>query len=200
MAQNMLDKLRVCVVCRYYSLNGHLGIEDYMNHPSVCKLKCEHLDAVIDDKNSQDAQEIVAVASSASESKLARASSDSNLIYSTAEDVKPSTSKSLFGSPLSELRSSAQQPQQIKQFNVRICVGNVSKSLCNEPGSSASAALKSANTDDIQNKSQYNPELITHKWMVYVRSADCPKLDAYIKKVVFYLHSSYKPQDTIEVK
>ena len=83
-----------------------------------------------------------------------------------------------------------------KQFDINLSVGNVSK------------YLKSVSTinDNIQQdetsleSSQYNQDLITHKWMMYLRSSNCPKLENYIKKVIFYLHSSYKPYDVVEVK
>lgn len=40
----------------------------------------------------------------------------------------------------------------------------------------------------------------THKWMVYVRGdKDSPNLDGIVKKVCFLLHSSYRPNDIVEV-
>lgn len=40
----------------------------------------------------------------------------------------------------------------------------------------------------------------THKWMVYVRGdKDSPCLDGIVKKVCFLLHSSYRPNDIVEV-
>lgn len=41
----------------------------------------------------------------------------------------------------------------------------------------------------------------THKWMVYVRgSKEEPRIDHYIKKVWFFLHPSYRPNDLVEVR
>lgn len=79
-----------------------------------------------------------------------------------------------------------------KQFNVSLSVGNVSKYLKASTGQTMS--------EDSIESSQYNQDLITHKWMIYIRSSNCPKLESYIKKVIFYLHSSYKPYDVVEVK
>ncbi|XP_072330857.1 YEATS domain-containing protein 2 isoform X2 [Scyliorhinus torazame] len=40
----------------------------------------------------------------------------------------------------------------------------------------------------------------THKWMVYVRgSRKEPTIDHFVKKVWFFLHPSYKPNDLVEV-
>ena len=41
----------------------------------------------------------------------------------------------------------------------------------------------------------------THKWMVYVRGpADSPRIDHFVKKVIFLLHPSYRPNDLVEVR
>ena len=41
----------------------------------------------------------------------------------------------------------------------------------------------------------------THKWMVYVRgSKEEPRIDHYIKKIWFFLHPSYRPNDLVEVR
>lgn len=41
----------------------------------------------------------------------------------------------------------------------------------------------------------------THKWMVYVRgSRREPTIDHFVKKVWFFLHPSYKPNDLVEVR
>lgn len=41
----------------------------------------------------------------------------------------------------------------------------------------------------------------THKWMVYVRGPkDSPDISHFVRKVVFYLHPSYHPNDVIEIR
>ena len=41
----------------------------------------------------------------------------------------------------------------------------------------------------------------THKWMVYVRgSRREPSINHFVKKVWFFLHPSYKPNDLVEVR
>lgn len=59
----------------------------------------------------------------------------------------------------------------------------------------------------IGNTSKYIPpdrreanDKSTHKWMVYVRGPpQDPNIDAYIKKVWFFLHPSYRPNDIVEI-
>lgn len=148
----MLDKLRVCIVCNFYSSNGQLSLQDYINHPAVENLKCEHLESAIN-----------------------HCKSLSELGFETNENHE-------------EAGKLFQQ-----QFELKICVGNVSKYLSNRNFESQPSQ---GNVDS----SQYNQDLITHKWMIYIRSPNCPKLENYIKKVMFYLHPSYKPYDVVEVK
>ena len=41
----------------------------------------------------------------------------------------------------------------------------------------------------------------THKWMVYVRGPkESPRIDHFVKKVWFFLHPSYRPNDLVEVR
>lgn len=44
-------------------------------------------------------------------------------------------------------------------------------------------------------------DILTHKWMVYVRGPkDKPDISSFVQKVVFYLHPSYKPYDVVEIR
>ena len=85
-------------------------------------------------------------------------------------------------------------PVSSKQYPIRICVGNVSKYLNENRPQRIQLRL------DSSSQSQYNSDLITHKWMTYVRAANCKNLENYVKKIVFYMHASYKPYDIVEVK
>ncbi|GBM95526.1 YEATS domain-containing protein 2 [Araneus ventricosus] len=41
---------------------------------------------------------------------------------------------------------------------------------------------------------------ITHKWMIYVRGdKNGPNIESFVKKVRFFLHSSYRPNDIVEI-
>ncbi|XP_072045160.1 YEATS domain-containing protein 2-like [Amphiura filiformis] len=63
----------------------------------------------------------------------------------------------------------------------RIIVGNVSKYISPE------------------NREDSDPS--THKWMVYVRGPhNEPRIDHFVKKIWFFLHPSYRPNDLVEVK
>lgn len=66
-----------------------------------------------------------------------------------------------------------------KKTKYRVVVGNISK------------YMPAKNKEDNS----------THKWMVYVRgSKEAPNVSHFIKKVVFYLHPSYRPCDVIELE
>ncbi|CAF0710070.1 unnamed protein product [Brachionus calyciflorus] len=165
-AQNMLDKLRVCIVCNFYSSNGRIPLNEYINHPAIAILKCEHLEAAIEQSKSL--------------SNLTTQNSSNNVAGMKDNQIDDDQIKAL--------------NQQNQQFDVKICVGNVSKYLKNKKNDTTNS------NQECTESSQYNQDLITHKWMIYLRSPNCSKLDNYIKKVIFYLHSSYKPYDVVEVK
>ncbi|KAK2181872.1 hypothetical protein NP493_378g03008 [Ridgeia piscesae] len=62
----------------------------------------------------------------------------------------------------------------------RIIIGNVSRYILTEKRDAGDRA--------------------THKWMVYVRgSKERPDVSSFIKKVWFFLHPSYSPNDLVEV-
>lgn len=66
-----------------------------------------------------------------------------------------------------------------KKTKFRVVVGNISK------------YMPAKNKEDNS----------THKWMIYVRgSKESPNVSHFIKKVVFYLHPSYRPCDVIELE
>ncbi|VEN45947.1 unnamed protein product [Callosobruchus maculatus] len=67
--------------------------------------------------------------------------------------------------------------QSRKKTRHRIVIGNISKYM-----------------------STAEDDSMTHKWMVYVRGEkNKPDISDIVKKVVFYLHPSYKPNDVVEV-
>lgn len=40
----------------------------------------------------------------------------------------------------------------------------------------------------------------THKWLIYVRGPkEEPQIDHFVKKVWFFLHPSYRPNDLVEI-
>ncbi|XP_038048877.1 YEATS domain-containing protein 2-like [Patiria miniata] len=75
------------------------------------------------------------------------------------------------------------EPGDGSRFHVkkRIIVGNVSKYIPPE------------------NREDSDPS--THKWMVYVRGPpEEPRIDHFVKRIWFFLHPSYRPNDLVEVK
>ena len=143
-------------------------------------MKCEHIDAALNHYNQQNT------------------SSSNNF-----EETRPNSAVRT-DTPVVDYNNNYQSQEiclpnlatQNKQYDLKISVGNVSKYL-----KSTSIPSFSLNDNDSNiEPSQYNQDLITHKWMIYIRSANCKKLEGYIKKVIFYLHSSYKPYDIVEVK
>jgi len=79
-------------------------------------------------------------------------------------------------------KSSKNDPENISRFYVkkRIIVGNTSKFIPPEKREAS--------------------DRTTHKWMVYVRGgAEKPDISDFVKKVRFFLHPSFSPNDTVDV-
>lgn len=90
---------------------------------------------------------------------------------------------SISGSHKRELRSADLAGDETSRLFVKktIVVGNVSKYIPPD-------------------KREENDQS-THKWMVYVRgSRREPSINHFVKKVWFFLHPSYKPNDLVEVR
>lgn len=154
----MLDKLRVCIICNFYSQSGRLTQAEYINHPAIKSLKCEHLDMAIAHARCLE----TSVNASGVEERSFVEPNEEYMSQSAGPDVTSAYTQ---------------------QYEVKICVGNVSKYLSG--GESSGEA---------------NQKQPTHKWMVYLRSPQCSRFESYIKKVLFFLHSSYKPNDIVELK
>ena len=158
----------MCIICKFYSSEGKLNVDEYKNHPIVRQLDYEQIEAVF--------------------------AKDPQQKDMTSNDDSASRSRSLITTD-SQTPGSISLNSQLPNLDlsdVRINVGNVSKYL-------KSAASGDCCPEKIE-ASQYDQDLITHKWMVYIRSPNCKNLENYIKKVIFYLHPSYKPYDIVQVK
>lgn len=160
----MLDKLRVCIICNFYSQNGRLAHPEYMNHPAIKSLKCEHLEMAIG-----HARSLVDTSNTSNQGITG------TLEYRVENDFSTNESSNFE----SKLDNQSSNSNYIQQYDVKICIGNVSKFV---------------------NETSSNSEPPTYKWMVYIRSPQCNRLESYIKKVIFFLHSSYKPNDIVEIK
>lgn len=81
-----------------------------------------------------------------------------------------------------------------------------SESSCEETSSRASR-FKIRKRIIVGNVSKYIPvdkreerDQSTHKWMIYVRGTkEEPYIESFVKKVWFFLHPSYRPNDLVEV-
>ena len=126
------------------------------------------------------------ISSSSSALLYANQACDSKLFsgQTTHNDVKTHTNEE---SPLSAVRNSTTAASTSvacmgSRFYLkkRIIVGNTSKYI-------------SIDSREDNDKS-------THKWMMYVRGPpEDPHIDRFIKKVWFFLHPSYRPNDIVEV-
>lgn len=179
----MLDKLRVCIICNFYSQNGRLAQPEYINHPAIKSLKCEHLEMAC-----AHARSLLSDSSNTAATTTTTAGNQTttSLIYNIPPYMDDfSNNNNDENSAVSTIDGSLLSSGISQQYEVKICVGNVSKFVLN------------VSSNEMQQQEQQQP---TYKWMVYIRSPQCSRLENYIKKVIFFLHSSYKPNDIVEIK
>ncbi|XP_053316118.1 YEATS domain-containing protein 2 [Spea bombifrons] len=195
-ARRMMDKLRACIVANYYAsaaLNkGHEGSTDstILNHPSIKKF-LESPSRASSPANNRS--ETPSANNSETESVCTH---NEYLDKDGANDVKTTAGNKVVPKADAKLRKDSLTAENIDQQNEEfaraedanrrfvkktIVVGNVSKYIPPD-------------------KREENDQS-THKWMVYVRgSRKEPSIDHFVKKVWFFLHPSYKPNDLVEVR
>uniref|UniRef100_A0A8D0CNM4 YEATS domain-containing protein 2 n=2 Tax=Sander lucioperca TaxID=283035 RepID=A0A8D0CNM4_SANLU len=198
-ARRMMDKLRACIVANYYANAGitkhpeHSSKSDpaVLNHPAIRRF-LESPSRSSSPLN--QGSETLSLAHSESESLSQQgegAERDGEGAWredSSRQERRPgrNTGKDTFGVPLS---LAAEQ-----------------RVTYHTTGNEASR-LYAKKTIVVGNVSRYIPpdkreenDQSTHKWMVYVRgSRREPSIDHFVKKVWFFLHPSYKPNDLVEV-
>ncbi|KAG5286029.1 hypothetical protein AALO_G00010200 [Alosa alosa] len=199
-ARRMMDKLRACIVANYYANAGQPKVQEasksdalVLNHPAI-KRFLESPSRSSSPLN--QGSEAASLGPSESESlgqhvDGGHGERERDGIWREAGsrgERRPgrNTGKDTFGVP-----SSAAADQQVtyhvtgeeaSRLYVKktIVVGNVSKYIAPD-------------------KREENDQS-THKWMVYVRgSKKEPSIDHFVRKVWFFLHPSYKPNDLVEV-
>ncbi|OCT81054.1 YEATS domain containing 2 L homeolog isoform X1 [Xenopus laevis] len=190
-ARRMMDKLRACIVANYYAsaaLNknqeGSSGCDaTVLNHPSIKKF-LESPSRASSPANQRS--ETPSVANSETDSVCTN-----NEDKDVSLDVKgPAANKALRpeGNTIKDSSLNENTERQVAKtedgpwrfVKKTIVVGNVSKYIPPD-------------------KREENDQS-THKWMVYVRgSRKEPSIDHFVKKVWFFLHPSYKPNDLVEV-
>ncbi|KAL3055084.1 hypothetical protein OYC64_017901 [Pagothenia borchgrevinki] len=198
-ARRMMDKLRACIVANYYASAGiikhpeHASKSDpaMLNHPAIRRF-LESPSRSSSPLN--QGSETHSLAQSESESLshqgegAEREGEGAWREDGSRQDRRPgrNTGKDTFGVPLS---SGAEQR------------------VTYHPTGNEASRLYAKKTIVVGNVSRYIPpdkreenDQSTHKWMVYVRgSRREPSIDHFVKKVWFFLHPSYKPNDLVEV-
>ncbi|XP_028831084.1 YEATS domain-containing protein 2 isoform X2 [Denticeps clupeoides] len=192
-ARRMMDKLRACIVANYYASAGQPKVQEasksdtsVLNHPAI-KRFLESPSRSSSPLN--QGSETPSLVPSETESLSQHGESiERDKDAGWREERRPgrNTGKDTFGVP-----PSAEVEQHVTYHSTgeeasrlfvkkTIIVGNVSKYIAPD-------------------KREENDQS-THKWMVYVRgSKKEPSIDHFVRKVWFFLHPSYKPNDLVEV-
>lgn len=198
-ARRMMDKLRACIVANYYASAGLVRNPEQisksdpavLNHPAIKKFL---------------------ESPSRSSSPLNHDSETRSVAHSEAESLSQqgeSCEKDGEGIWRDDATRQERRPGRNTgkdTFGVSSCVGSEPRVTYHSTGDEASR-LYVKKTIVVGNVSKYIPpdkreenDQSTHKWMVYVRgSRREPSIDHFVKKVWFFLHPSYKPNDLVEV-
>uniref|UniRef100_A0A7N8YNB9 YEATS domain-containing protein 2 n=1 Tax=Mastacembelus armatus TaxID=205130 RepID=A0A7N8YNB9_9TELE len=189
-ARRMMDKLRACIVANYYANVGVTKLPEsdpaVLNHPAIRRFL---------------------ESPSRSSSPLNQGSDTPSLVHSESESLSHHGE----GAEREEEDSNRQDRRPGRNtgkdtFGVPSSIGAEQRVTFHTTGDEASR-LYAKKTIVVGNVSKYIPpdkreenDQSTHKWMVYVRgSRKEPTIDHFVKKVWFFLHPSYKPNDLVEV-
>ncbi|XP_078065293.1 YEATS domain-containing protein 2 isoform X11 [Mustelus asterias] len=205
-ARRMMDKLRACIVANYYASAVQPKVAEapkpydptVFNHPVIKKF-LESSSRSSSPANQRS--ETPSANQSETDSVTHQADtfldkeSEQEQLTLACERIQPdrlekragrSTGQDTFGVPTQQeiekrctYLTTSEDPSRL-YVKKTIVVGNVSKYIPPD-------------------KREENDQS-THKWMVYVRgSRKEPTIDHFVKKVWFFLHPSYKPNDLVEV-
>ncbi|KAJ8389558.1 hypothetical protein AAFF_G00117950 [Aldrovandia affinis] len=201
-ARRMMDKLRACIVANYYANTGQPKVLEQsaksdpsvFNHPAIKRFL---------------------ESPSRSSSPLNHGSETPSLVHSETESLSQ-LGEGLDRDVEGGWREEASRPERRPGRNT----GKVSEDTfgVSVPQDGDQCFTYHTTGDDtsrlyvkktivVGNVSKYIPpdkreenDQSTHKWMVYVRgSRKEPSIDHFVKKVWFFLHPSYKPNDLVEV-
>ncbi|XP_073530583.1 YEATS domain-containing protein 2 isoform X2 [Phyllobates terribilis] len=194
-ARRMMDKLRAYIVANYYASAGVSKVPEVtascdptiLNHPSIKKFL-------------ESPSRASSPANHRSDTPSAN-NSETDSVCTHSEPDKDSTVLSratLKGAPPAD-RQLGKDSTSTENMNSR-SVGF--------SGSEDTSRRFVKKTIVVGNVSKYIPpdkreenDQSTHKWMIYVRGCRKePSIDHFVKKVWFFLHPSYKPNDLVEVK
>ncbi|KAK7159681.1 hypothetical protein R3I94_005882 [Phoxinus phoxinus] len=194
-ARRMMDKLRACIVANYYANAGQPKVPEatksdpsVLNHPAIKRfLDSPSRSSSPLNQNSETPSQVQSETESLSQhGEAGERETDSGREDGAPLERRPgrNTGKDTFGVPLSleqhvTYHTTGEEASRL-YMKKTIVVGNVSKYIAPD-------------------KREENDQS-THKWMVYVRgSRKEPSIDHFVKKVWFFLHPSYKPNDLVEV-
>ncbi|XP_073704590.1 YEATS domain-containing protein 2 isoform X2 [Garra rufa] len=194
-ARRMMDKLRACIVANYYANAGQPKVPEasksdpsVLNHPAIKRfLDSPSRSSSPLNQNSETPSQVQSETESLSlHGEAGERETDSGREDGTPRERRPgrNTGKDTFGVPTSleqhvTYHTTGEEASRL-YMKKTIVVGNVSKYIAPD-------------------KREENDQS-THKWMVYVRgSRKEPSIDHFVKKVWFFLHPSYKPNDLVEV-
>ncbi|XP_032982788.1 YEATS domain-containing protein 2 isoform X5 [Rhinolophus ferrumequinum] len=202
-ARRMMDKLRACIVANYYASAGLLKVSEgsktcdtmVFNHPAIKKfLESPSRSSSPANQRSETPSANHSESDSLSQHNDFLSDKDNNSNMDIEErlsnnmEQRPSRNtgrdtSSITGSHKTDQRNTDLTGDETSRLFVKktIVVGNVSKYIPPD-------------------KREENDQS-THKWMVYVRgSRREPSINHFVKKVWFFLHPSYKPNDLVEVR
>uniref|UniRef100_A0A8D0GM44 YEATS domain-containing protein 2 n=1 Tax=Sphenodon punctatus TaxID=8508 RepID=A0A8D0GM44_SPHPU len=201
-ARRMMDKLRACIVANYYASTGLLKVAEgtktcdplVFNHPSIKKF----------------------LESPSRSSSPANQGSDTPSANHSESDSLSQHNDFLMekdnGSLDVEERLSSRMDQRANRNPGQDALGVTGSLKAGQKNAGHSneetSRLFVKKTIVVGNVSKYIPpdkreenDQSTHKWMVYVRgSRREPSINHFVKKVWFFLHPSYKPNDLVEVR
>ncbi|XP_014789540.1 YEATS domain-containing protein 2 [Octopus bimaculoides] len=183
--RHLLDRLRACLVANYYSNDsiGNLPQKPYSSavpsiHPAVKK----YLGKKPSYSNEQWLEKSQWQGTSDSSTGLQSTNSSGNCSQSSVTVVET-------GDELGQKKSDSLtklEPEvssgRASRFRVKkkLIVGNISKFIPPD------------------RREESDPS--THKWLIYVRGTkEEPNINHFVKKVWFFLHPSYRPNDLVEV-
>ncbi|XP_047420280.1 YEATS domain-containing protein 2 isoform X1 [Sciurus carolinensis] len=202
-ARRMMDKLRACIVANYYASAGLLKVSEgsktcdpmVFNHPAIKKfLESPSRSSSPTNQRSETPSANHSESDSLSQHNDFLSDKDNNSNVDMEErlsnNMEQRSSRNtgrdtsgVTGSHKTEQRNTDITGDETSRLFVKktIVVGNVSKYIPPD-------------------KREENDQS-THKWMVYVRgSRREPSINHFVKKVWFFLHPSYKPNDLVEVR
>ncbi|XP_029884060.1 YEATS domain-containing protein 2 isoform X7 [Aquila chrysaetos chrysaetos] len=201
-ARRMMDKLRACIVANYYASAGLLKAGEgtrscdatILNHPSIKKF----------------------LESPSRSSSPANQGSDTPSANHSESDSLSQHNDFLLDKDNGNLDADERLPNSLDQRQSRNTGRDSSSVSSSQKPGQRNAGLSNDETSRLYvkktivvgNVSKYIPpdkreenDQSTHKWMVYVRgSRREPSINHFVKKVWFFLHPSYKPNDLVEVR